>query len=268
MAHLVWNSGPHTCCSGLIILGSVDAAQESAHSVRERTAELATRAMSDAMSIRSSGSSPQRYSSGYHRGTSSIDSLEDHDTEREDSQSRQSEDASRPAVIEEVSEPVSPESTPSSRSSNGSSVLTELLHRSPQGREESQANVDRKRQDGGHRLVNVPSLLVEGTNSSPPSERTSLLPMSSALDSSSHRRHAHPEDLEGQITKSNVPWTIAHRFAIRSRERGSVLMRTVASPKSWNPTLIWRYGIVEPARYIPAVFLGLLLNILDALSYG
>jgi SulP family sulfate permease len=31
---------------------------------------------------------------------------------------------------------------------------------------------------------------------------------------------------------------------------------------------VWRKGVVEPARYLPAVLLGLLLNVLDGLSYG
>lgn len=42
----------------------------------------------------------------------------------------------------------------------------------------------------------------------------------------------------------------------------------VSHPKTWNARKIWRKGLVEPASVLPAVFLGLLLNILDALSYG
>ncbi|KAI9722319.1 MAG: hypothetical protein M1812_001791 [Candelaria pacifica] len=249
-------------------LASVDAAQESAQSVRERTAELATRAMSDVASTRSSGSSPQHHYSGYHRHTLSIDSLEDQETEREDSQSRQSEDTSRPDVIEEVSEPVSPDSTPTSHSSTGSSVLTELLRQTSRSGEEIEDSSGPNPHNDGHRSVNVPSLVCERTNSPLPNERTSLLRKSPALKSSSRRRHEHAEDLEGQVAKSSRSWKTAQKFAIRSKNHGVVLIRTVANPKSWDPILIWRYGLVEPARYIPAVFLGLLLNILDALSYG
>lgn len=40
------------------------------------------------------------------------------------------------------------------------------------------------------------------------------------------------------------------------------------NPRTWNRRSIFQNGIVEPGRLLPAVFLGLLLNILDALSYG
>lgn len=39
-------------------------------------------------------------------------------------------------------------------------------------------------------------------------------------------------------------------------------------PKSWDRHVIWQEGVVRPVSLLPAVFLGLLLNILDALSYG
>ncbi|KAI9698937.1 MAG: hypothetical protein M1836_003126 [Candelina mexicana] len=224
--------------------------------------------MSDAVSIRSSGSSPQHHSSASHRNTSSITSLEDQGTGRDNPRSRQFDDVSRPDVIEEVSEPVSPESAPPSRRSTGSSVLTELLHQIPSSIEDSQEDSGQKCYGHGHRSINVPSLVVEGTTSPLPSERTPLLPKSLASQSCNRYRNDHSEDLQGQAGKIIGPWNIAYRLATLSRERGPVLMRSLANPKSWNPTLIWRYGLVEPARYIPAVFLGLLLNILDALSYG
>jgi SulP family sulfate permease len=51
----------------------------------------------------------------------------------------------------------------------------------------------------------------------------------------------------------------------RRSERG---FKVLAAPKTWDKRAIWRYGVVTPAAYLPAVLLGLLLNILDALSYG
>lgn len=38
--------------------------------------------------------------------------------------------------------------------------------------------------------------------------------------------------------------------------------------RNLNPGDVWNCGIVEPAKYLPAVMLGLLLNVLDGLSYG
>lgn len=40
------------------------------------------------------------------------------------------------------------------------------------------------------------------------------------------------------------------------------------NPKSWDRRTVWEKGIVHPVSLLPAVLLGLLLNILDALSYG
>jgi SulP family sulfate permease len=42
----------------------------------------------------------------------------------------------------------------------------------------------------------------------------------------------------------------------------------VANPKAWDRRVIWQEGVIRPISSIPAVVLGLLLNILDALSYG
>ncbi|KAJ5665932.1 uncharacterized protein N7477_008380 [Penicillium maclennaniae] len=44
--------------------------------------------------------------------------------------------------------------------------------------------------------------------------------------------------------------------------------RIVANPKAWDRRAIWNEGVVQPVSLLPAVMLGLLLNILDALSYG
>lgn len=43
---------------------------------------------------------------------------------------------------------------------------------------------------------------------------------------------------------------------------------TISHPKTWDARNIWQRGFVQPANVLPAVCLGLLLNILDALSYG
>lgn len=44
--------------------------------------------------------------------------------------------------------------------------------------------------------------------------------------------------------------------------------RALSNPKSWDKRAIWNDAVVHPASLVPAVLLGLLLNILDALSYG
>lgn len=92
----------------------------------------------------------------------------------------------------------------------------------------------------------------------PQTERTSLL-------SKSYWGYGTAEDVENQGA-SNRP---RPRNAF-SRLATNVTMyaRLLSSPKSWDRRAVWRNGVVYPVSLLPSVFLGLLLNILDALSYG
>lgn len=44
--------------------------------------------------------------------------------------------------------------------------------------------------------------------------------------------------------------------------------KTICNPRTWDKKFIYENGVHLPVSLLPAVFLGLLLNILDALSYG
>ncbi|KAJ6259454.1 hypothetical protein Dda_5091 [Drechslerella dactyloides] len=55
--------------------------------------------------------------------------------------------------------------------------------------------------------------------------------------------------------------------ATRTAYVRSLAMR-ITSPKSWDRRTIWQNAIVTPVNTLPAVILGLLLNVLDGLSYG
>lgn len=92
-------------------------------------------------------------------------------------------------------------------------------------------------------------------------ERTSLL---SKTRSKSSHHYGAVEDVESQggaLARSSN----ALEQSVSSLAKGS---RIVLNPKSWDKRAIWQEGVVYPASLIPAVFLGLLLNVLDALSYG
>ena len=72
------------------------------------------------------------------------------------------------------------------------------------------------------------------------------------------------EDVEGQGVSSR-----------RLRSAPSKLVsditrcsRLLFCPKLWDGRAVWRNGVAYPVSLLPSVFLGLLLNILDALSYG
>jgi sulfate permease, SulP family len=96
-------------------------------------------------------------------------------------------------------------------------------------------------------------------------EETPLLPRSQ--DDLSNRG-GHDKDLERQHSHRRPflqhVWAASHRALAKSRSAAY----TASHPKTWNRRAIWREGFIQPISVLPAVFLGLLLNILDALSYG
>ena len=61
------------------------------------------------------------------------------------------------------------------------------------------------------------------------------------------------------------PWTHISESANRETNMWS---HGVKRLKMMRPHDIWREAFVVPGGYIPAVILGLLLNLLDAISYG
>jgi sulfate permease, SulP family len=96
-------------------------------------------------------------------------------------------------------------------------------------------------------------------------EETFLLPKSQKDFSNSlgvykdlENQKAHGRPLLKQIRAAG------HNAIVKSRAGAY----TISHPKTWNLRTIWHRGFVQPASVLPAVFLGLLLNILDALSYG
>ncbi|KAJ5305010.1 uncharacterized protein N7443_004670 [Penicillium atrosanguineum] len=92
-------------------------------------------------------------------------------------------------------------------------------------------------------------------------ERTSLL---AKTRSRSPLRYGAVEDIENQGGRP----TRAVNALAQGLSKVAKCTRIVANPKAWDRRAIWQEGIVQPVRVIPAVVLGLLLNILDALSYG
>ena len=52
------------------------------------------------------------------------------------------------------------------------------------------------------------------------------------------------------------------------REKGKEVARIALDPRAWDRKAIWQHAVKEPVGALPAAILGLLLNILDALSYG
>ncbi|KAL9123094.1 MAG: hypothetical protein Q9187_000345 [Circinaria calcarea] len=244
--------------------GPADTSQHASQTIREDTAELASWALSDAASVRS-GTPPRCYNTSALNNTlnnrdTDLDIPSDQDLPTIDTVS-----LDRPDVIQEVSEPVSPESKPSSRKSPSTSILTELFRNATPAEEEITDEEDLHSTPDD---ADVQTVTVRNGILSQPHERTSLLNGKTCLDSSDlspYRLHRDIESLEG--IRPGLMTTFRYSIS-RPNEYAVTLGRRVMSPKTWGLKAVWRMGIIKPAGYIPAVILGLLLNILDALSYG
>lgn len=177
-------------------------------------------------------------------------------------------------TILEVSEPPSPEEQEvgaQTGEGEGPSALANLLKRS-----------------------SPPSSLLEQTNV--PQTRTEIIDADQAqfspIDETPHREEAAAtedseytpllgrrtsgsgdstsvDDLEGQKTLARTRWLRGLAERRRKAERHVLRIAKIASsPRSWNGKAIWETAVVDPVSCLPAVAVGLLLNILDALSYG
>ena len=228
--------------------------------MRADTAELASWALSDVASIRS-GTPPHRHASS--GGITSITNLDSYfDEPSEHPGAHDVNDSSYPEVIHEVSEPTSPKSHASSRQSTNASMLTEMIRNSSPGVE------DGGREDGivsGANMRYQPVDVRPGIISQQPHEGTALL---RRISSHKTPTYSFMRDIESLEHTYNSRFQKVRQAVTRSKDRGRGIVRTLLSPKTWDKRAAWQNTIVKPAGYVPAILLGLLLNILDALSYG
>jgi SulP family sulfate permease len=242
----------------------IDSAQH-ARSVREDTAELASYALSDKASVQSA--SPRQ-----RPGQTQLESYFAQGSEDEPAFNRTG-DGVHQHTIAEVSEPVSPENGPMSKSP-GKSALTNMLKRSPPST--SPPNMDGDHNDkpsaaaddieddqGQRRLIITPNGVTVDS-----SERTPLLGKDTAFESNHPDWIRGQQDVERQEVRHRVSWSKLRNVVRWPKDKGVDIVRTVLSPKGWDRKAILRKAVTEPFGYLPAVILGLLLNILDALSYG
>ncbi|KAL1954356.1 hypothetical protein VTO42DRAFT_1383 [Malbranchea cinnamomea] len=233
--------------------GSLGAGQYSVRGTHDETAEVESMAFSDGESIQSGRSVPT-YSSGplFARG-------EGHDTDWDRYGSRP-----RPETIEEGSEPfTSAEGTVPSHS--GESALTAMLRLSPPTRQEEEQQDDFASNLSTVRsLSSSPDLRDERTG-----ERQPLIQKAAGSRSLGAYGATVPSIDPGSapVSKNSAPYDFTERNTYVRLLKKQFSWRNL-NPKSWDRRTIWQKGIVHPISYLPAVLLGLLLNILDALSYG
>ena len=236
----------------------IDIQHTATQGVREDTAELASRALSE-------GTSPAKHS--YLQRNASSPSVLEADSgipmsaNRDVGMKRSSLSIKRPARIPEISEPASPLEV-SLEPGTRASMLTQMIRNSPPEETES-AVLDTASDDDGD-FDDLMAVTIRPGIISQPHEHSSLL-------RDKRQTYGIAEDSLGSEADLQRPNMItgklqagAHKSLVKLRRAA----HAVSSPKTWDRKAIWREGVVRPAGYLPAVVLGLLLNILDALSYG
>ncbi|PYI12411.1 sulfate transporter family protein [Aspergillus sclerotiicarbonarius CBS 121057] len=215
-----------------------DPAHYSSHGLREQTAELASFALSHesstlppSLDIFQPSQSPNRPSS--------------------------------PALSFAAPGRTNLEPGPSSIITTGSSVLTQLI-RSPDAPETDQDHRDRTADwdELSESETSEHHPLIVAAGGAPTTEQASLLPKTT--QATPFQGYGAIGDIENQ-GRAGKNETGAGPRALHKLKMG---VRVLANSKSWDGQTVWREGIVYPLSLLPSVFLGLLLNILDALSYG
>jgi sulfate permease, SulP family len=190
-------------------------------------------------------------------------------------------------TIEEVSEPSSPE-TVIEDPLEGPSMLANMLKRSPpdrkflpppkadQVREEHILDESEDDEESREHVGAGEAHVVAARDTAEDIPETApLLTITSRqswqIYGTQNSRSREYVDLEGQKRQHTRSRSWAARMADSLRQKktkGLKMLRTVRDPKCWDRRALWQNIIVAPVACLPAVVVGLLLNILDALSYG
>lgn len=165
-------------------------------------------------------------------------------------------------MIPEMTEPPSPLQISSPvAASPPSSALSHMLRHSAAS-DGSEGESDGQRPQNGSQIK--PSL--SSATSQPNNENTPLLTknrtsLSSPKDASWH-------DLESQSPLPQKAWGWIRRMVILPGVQHLKASSVKGDPSLERPKDIWTRAVLPLASFVPPVILGLLLNILDALSYG
>lgn len=227
--------------------------------MREQTQQLASWGLEQSSTLPRSSSTPAQR---HHRGSDSDARSRRHaasifgDSEYD---ARGSIDSSLPEAIQEVTEPTSPNNEAENPESN---VVESTQGGAETGQWERTDIADRGRLPNRSR-IGVPEIAVEDTDGEA-DERTALLTKGSIPSTGFSRGSKAPRQVEDHQPHTTGTW---HHF----RQRATSTWRTLTHPKTWSPKAIGQStlsGGTAVVTALPAVFLGWLLNVLDALSYG
>ncbi|KAF2796217.1 sulfate transporter family protein-like protein [Melanomma pulvis-pyrius CBS 109.77] len=228
-----------------------DAPQYSSHGVRERTQELASYA------LESEAYQGQRHRSSFTDSDTVSSRLGGLNTEY--GEERRSSDSFETDVIGEDTEPESPETViGGGPRKDGQSFFSSTLQSQDEGYGYST--------NGNSSRSTAPEVVVEDVE--PYSETSPLLPPKarlSRIESQPQQKIAEPP-LPNRPTITSIKNRIGQSFISGRKQLGGA-KRSLLNPKNYTKDAV-AAGAVATLQTFSAVFLGLLLNILDALSYG
>ncbi|KAL2165282.1 hypothetical protein VTH06DRAFT_579 [Thermothelomyces fergusii] len=249
---------------------------ESARSVREETVEIADYFLSDKPDTRGSPFPPRRARSA--SSPTPRPSVELPGAESGPSRST--------ATITEVSEPPSPDDV---QEPAGPSMLTTMLKRSPPDKGSFIVQKERDAHENGAlaeetddeedaplsrvQTVEYRPLGHPPDHSNNPDETSPLLAATAGESPGGNYGAGHQDDqdadLEGLKSLHRRRWLGGTADSLRETgARVADALPIIGNPKRWDRQLLWDNVVVAPIACLPAVVVGLLLNILDALSYG
>ncbi|KAK5164727.1 hypothetical protein LTR04_001648 [Oleoguttula sp. CCFEE 6159] len=179
---------------------------------------------------------------------------------------RDSTSNSRPDAIQEISEPATPENTTPPGPSPRDSALSKMLRMTPSADDGEFASVPQPEENEEVRQSPISDVVVEDMDEEPATEETALLRRRPSSTYSKHD-YAAVEDVEGQISPERGRWQKVHEIVPDISAHGQQVLRIAANPKSWDREAIGA-AAGKAGAMLSAVFLGTLLNLLDALSYG
>jgi SulP family sulfate permease len=178
-----------------------------------------------------------------------------------------------PSVIFETSEPPSPpevdlvEGPVVEDDESGPSLLASMLRREPSGESVGGRGEAAAAAPLAHRETTeaTPLLAAGGQSSGYGSEQQQQ------QQQHGHFQNGHSGDVESQHKDDQDASKARRRRRGRLGNAAARLRRAGAAATSkdvWNGPTLWENAVLAPARCLPAVAVGLLLNILDGLSYG
>ncbi|PHH67493.1 hypothetical protein CDD82_1424 [Ophiocordyceps australis] len=240
--------------------------EQNARTVRQDTAELASYLLSEASPPPEQPVVPQARD------------LVPHPLQSQDQDSADLQDAddygpnTEPVSLHDNAALAQHQAPPNAESDDGPSVLSNLLKRSPPSSVTPHVSGPRDNRRCSDtslpthpRLVRFRQILEGSMIQKAASEETPLIGQQVTCSDA----YQDPVDVEGQKNlPSNGRLAILVERHRKAQRRMTNTVQVLVKPYCWNRQAIWNNIVLKPISCLPAVAVGILLNILDALSYG